>query len=266
MRSLGLMCGAGVLPARMAAQARRQGWRVVAFTFPGAADLGTAADRVIPCRIEAMGPVLAALGHEQVSGVLFSGKFWMSELLATQTPDAAHARLASRAGALLDGNITQAIVSTLDGMGIELLDQRPFLGDWLGGARVWSAREPSEAEWSDIRRGFAVARLNAEASVGQTVVVRRGVVAAVEAIEGTTETVRRGTTLGGPGAVVVKAVARSHDFRFDTPAIGPETLAAAAAGGATAVALQAASVIILDAETAVRQADAAGIALVGTDA
>jgi DUF1009 family protein len=266
MRSLGLMCGAGVLPVRMAAQARRQGWRVVAFAFPGAPDLGSDADIVIPCRIDAMGPVLTALSREQVSGVVFSGKFWMGELLATRTPDAVHAHMASQAGALLDGNITRAIVGTLDGLGIELLDQRPFLGDWLGEARVWSARGPSEEEWGDIRRGFTVARLMAEASVGQAVVVKRGAVSAVEAIEGTTETIRRGTALGGPGAVVVKAVARTHDFRFDTPAIGPETLAVAAAGGATAVAVEAARVIILDAEATIRQADAAGIALVSADA
>ena len=265
MRSLGLMCGAGSLPARMAAQARRQGWRVVAFAFPGSPDLGPQADVVIPCRIDAMGPVLAALGREQVSGVLFSGKFWMGDLLATQAPDAAHASLAMRAGALLDGNITQAIVGTLEGMGIALLDQRPFLGDWLGAARVWSARQPAEAEWRDIRRGFAVARLNAEASVGQAVVVKRGAVSAVEAIEGTTETIRRGTALSGPGAVVVKAVARAHDFRFDTPAIGPDTLEAAVAGGATAVAVQAGGVIILEAEATIRRADAAGIALVSAD-
>jgi UDP-2,3-diacylglucosamine hydrolase len=265
MRALGLMCGAGSLPARMAAQARRRGWRVVAFTFPGATALGPDADTVVPCRIDAMGPVVAALSREQVSGVVFSGKFWMGDLLATRETDAAHAGMAAQAGALLDGNITRAIEATLSGLGIELLDQRPFLGEWLGAARVWSARAPTEAEWSDIRRGFAVARLNADASVGQTVVVKRGAVSAVEAIEGTTETIRRGTALSGAGAVVVKAVARAHDFRFDTPAIGPDTLAAAAAGGATAVAVQAGHVLVLEPEATVRGADAAGIALVSAD-
>src|SRR5919106_190930 len=243
MRSLGLMCGAGSLPVLMAAEARRQGWRGVAFAFPGAPDLGAAVDTVIPCRIDAMAPVLA-----------------------TRTPDALHARMASDAGALLDGNIAQAIVGTLAGVGIELLDQRTFLGDQLGGARTLSARAPSDAEWSDIRRGFVVARLNADASVGQTVVVRRGAVSAVEAIEGTTETVRRGTALSGAGAVVVKAVACAHDFRFDIPAIGPDTLEAAAAGGATAVAVEAGRVLVLDAEATIRCADAAGIALVSADA
>jgi UDP-2,3-diacylglucosamine hydrolase len=265
MRSLGLMCGAGSLPARMAAQARRQGWRIVAFTFPGAADLGTDADTVVPSRIDAMGPVVAALSREGVSAMLFSGKFWMTDLLAARETDVAHATMATRAGALLDGNIAQAIIATLDGLGIELLDQRPFLGDGLGTARAWSARGPAEAEWSDIRRGLAVARLNADASVGQTVVVRRGAVSAVEAIEGTTETVRRGTALSGPGAVVVKATARGHDFRFDTPAIGPDTLQAAAAGGVTAVAVEAGRVLILEPEVTIRCADAGGIALVSVD-
>src|SRR5206468_3014323 len=47
-RSLGLMCGAGELPALMASEARRRGWRVVAFAF--ARDTGAAAHaaRVVP--------------------------------------------------------------------------------------------------------------------------------------------------------------------------------------------------------------------------
>jgi UDP-2,3-diacylglucosamine hydrolase len=266
MRSLALMCGAGTLPLRMAAEARRQQWRVVAFAFPGAPELGAAADAVVPSRIDAMAPVIEALMRERVSAMLFSGKFWMGDLLAADAPDAAHARMAASAGTLVDGNITQAIVATLAGLGVELLDQRPFLSDGLETARTLSARAPSESEWSDIRRGFVVARLNADASVGQTVVVRRGAVSAVEAIEGTTETVRRGTRLSGLGAVVVKAVARDHDFRFDTPAIGPDTLDAAAAGGATAVAVEAGRVLVLELATAVQRADAAGIALVSADA
>jgi UDP-2,3-diacylglucosamine hydrolase len=78
--------------------------------------------------------------------------------------------------------------------------------------------------------------------------------------------VRRGTALSGPGAVVVKTVAADHDFRFDVPTIGPETLEAAAAGGATVVALEAERVFVLDCEATTRRADAAGIALVSTRA
>src|SRR5258705_6418245 len=140
------MCGAGVLPARMAGEARRQGWRIVAFTFPGAGDLTAAADTIVATRIEEMGPVVEALMREQVSAVAFSGKFWMGDLLSAGTPDAGHAPMAAPARALLDGNITGPIQSPLAGLRIELLEQRPFLGDWVGPARPWSAPPPPQGE------------------------------------------------------------------------------------------------------------------------
>ncbi len=264
-RSLGLMCGAGELPALMLTRARQQGWRVVAFAFAPLGDgVAGGAARVVPSRISEMGPVIAALQEEKVTGVLFSGKFWMGELLRADKVDAAHQAMAARAGGLLDSNVKAVLLATLAGMGIELLDQRAFLGDGLPAERVLGAKAPSDAEWDDVRRGLEVARAVARLDIGQTVVVRRGAVSAVEAIEGTTAAVRRGTALSGPGAVVVKTVADDHDFRFDVPTIGPETIAAAAEGGAAVVALEAGRVFVLDQEATTRAADAAGIALVST--
>ena len=266
-RSLGLMCGAGEVPALMARQARRQGWRVVAFAFATPSP-GVVADaaRVVPAQLREMGPVVTTLLEEKVSGVLLSGKFWMGDLLRAEAVDDTHRAMAARAGSLLDDNVKAALLSTLAGMGIDLLDQRPFLGEGLSAERVLGARTPSDAEWSDVKRGLEVARALAALSIGQTVIVRRGAVSAVEAIEGTTAAVRRGTALSGPGAVVVKAVGADHDFRFDVPTIGPETIEAAAEGGATVVAFAAGSVFLLDREATTRRADAAGIALVSARA
>ena len=256
------MCGAGVLPARMAAEARRQGWRVVAFTFGDVPDVALHADLVVPSRLNEAGAVLAVLQRERVGATLFSGKFWMQDFLRGARPDAALAAVTERAGAMIDTKLVDVVVATLGQLGITLLDQRPFIGGWLDSAGCWSAREPTDAEWRDVRRGLAIAGLVADAGVGQTVVLRRGAVTAVEAVEGTTEAVRRGTALGGPGAVIVKAVARDHDYRFDAPTVGPETIEAAAAGGAAVVAVEAGRVLILERDASVRLADAAGIALV----
>lgn len=259
------MCGAGDLPALMARQARRQGWRVVAFAFAAPSNaVARDAVRVVPSRISEMGPVIGGLQEEKVSAVLFSGKFWIGDLLRAENPDDAHRAMAARAGGLLDTNVRTVLLSTLAGLGIELLDQRPFLGDGLPGAGVLGERSPSEDEWVDVRRGLEVGRAMAALGIGQTVVVRRGVVSAVEAIEGTTAAVRRGTALSGAGAVVVKTAAADHDFRFDVPTVGPETVEAAAAGGAAVVALEAGRVFVLDRDTTTRRADAAGIALVST--
>ena len=266
-RSLGLMCGAGVLPARMADEARLQGWRVVAFTFAEAPGVAERAERVVASRVTEMGAVLTTLQEERISTVLFSGRFSMPHVLRADrtAADAASRAFEARAGSRIDARLGDAVITALGGLGVEVLDQRAFVGDWLEAAGCWSARAPTEAEWRDVQRGLEVARMMAEARIGQTVVIRHGAVVAVEAVEGTTETVRRGAALGGPGTVVVKAVAADHDYRFDAPAIGPETLAAAAEGGVAAVALEAHRVLLFDRAETLRIADAAGIAVVGVD-
>lgn len=249
----------------MAEEARRQGWRVVAFTFGEVPDLSPYAEPIIPSRVTEVEPVLTALARERVSAVLFSGKFWITDVLAARSPDAAHARITERAGSLVDASLTGVLVATLGEHGITVLDQRSFVGDWLTGPGCWSARAPEKMEWDDIYRGLPIARMLAEARIGQTVVLRRGAVAAAEALEGTTETIRRGGRLAGPGTIAVKAVARDHDYRFDTPTIGPETIEAAVAGGTTAVAIEANRVLILEKDLTVARADAGGIALVSVD-
>jgi hypothetical protein len=71
--------------------------------------------------------------------------------------------------------------------------------------------------------------------------------------------------LAGPGAVVVKTVAASHDYRFDIPTVGAATLESMREGGATALAVPAGRVLLLDREQVVRLADQSGIAVVSVD-
>ncbi len=265
-RRLGLMCGAGPLPARMAQVARRQGWGVLAFAFPGAADMTPYADRVLPGHITEAAAILAALRTEGVSAALFGGRFSMTEVLQADagSADATSRRIGEQAGSRADAKLLEAVVALLASIGVEVLDQRPFVGE-LAGAGCLTARRPSDAELEDVRRGLVMARLSADAGVGQTVVVRHGAVTAVEAVEGTSAAIARGTALAGPGAVIVKAVARDHDYRFDTPVVGLETIAAAARGAAAVVAIEAGRVLVVDAAETARAADAADIALVSVD-
>jgi DUF1009 family protein len=108
-----------------------------------------------------------------------------------------------------------------------------------------------------------VARDLAGHGIGQTVVLRAGSVAAVEAMEGTDETIRRGLALAGPGAVVVKAAAPTHDYRFDVPAVGAATLDLCAEGRAAALAVEAGRVLLLDREHVAAVAERTRISVVG---
>jgi hypothetical protein len=86
---------------------------------------------------------------------------------------------------------------------------------------------------------------------------------AVEAVEGTDEAIRRGCRLAGKGALVCKAARPEQDLRYDIPVVGPATLDAAREGGAAALLVEAGRTFLLDRERLVREADAAGVALVG---
>ena len=255
------MAGAGVLPGQAAAEAARQGWRVVALTFDHATDLDSHVELVIPSSITDIQAVLKALTDEGVQAALFVGKFWKQRVFDTLGVADQAGRDLARAG-LSDDALTGMVLGTLAAMGIEVLDQRPFLSTWIMGPGTVTSREPSPEEWEEIRAGFALARRLAEHGIGQTVVRSRGVTLAVEGAEGTDETIRRGARLAGRDAVVVKAVAAWHDFRFDIPTVGPATLAAMAEGGATALAVDGGKVLFVERDEVVRIADRAGIAVV----
>jgi len=60
-------------------------------------------------------------------------------------------------------------------------------------------------------------------------------------------------------------VAASHDYRFDVPTIGAATIEAMGECGATALAVPAGRVLLVDREPVVQLADRSGIALVSAD-
>jgi hypothetical protein len=258
------MAGAGALPGRAAEEARRQGWRVAAFTFEEAPGLLEQADEVIPSSLTDIQAVLHGLAARHITAVAFVGKFWKERAFAAlDRADAAGLALARRG--LSDSALADMVLTTLFNMGIEVLDQRQFLSPWLLPAGSLTRRMPTDEEWREIREGFRLARDLAHHGIGQTVVRAHGVTVAVEAAEGTDETIRRGTRLAGPGAVVVKAVAPSHDYRFDVPTVGPATLEAMAVGGATALAVDSGKLLLLDREAVLGLAEEAGIAVVSVD-
>ncbi|MFI5325639.1 MAG: UDP-2,3-diacylglucosamine diphosphatase LpxI domain-containing protein, partial [Candidatus Rokuibacteriota bacterium] len=193
-RTLGLMAGAGVLPGRAAAEARRRGWRVAAFAFEDAPGLAEVADVFIPSTITDIQAVLVGLAAHRAQAAVFVGKFWKSSAFSKyDQADAAGLGLAQ--GGLSDAALSQMVVATLAGMSIEVLDQRDFLAPWLLPAGTLGGRAPVAAEWDEIRAGFRLAGRLAADGVGQTVVRARGVTVALEAAEGTDETIRRGGRL-----------------------------------------------------------------------
>ncbi len=93
-------------------------------------------------------------------------------------------------------------------------------------------------------------------------VVRDQVPLAVEAIEGTDEAIRRGGRLCKGKAVVAKAARPDHDFRFDVPTIGPDTIDVLIESKTSVLAIESGKAFLLEPEETIRKANKAGISLV----
>ena len=107
-----------------------------------------------------------------------------------------------------------------------------------------------------------MAKASGDLDIGQTVVVKNGVVLAVEAIEGTDRAIIRGGELGGPGSVVVKVSKPRQDERFDVPTVGKGTLESMIEAKATILAVEAEKTLLTEKEFVLEMAESNGIKIV----
>lgn len=155
------------------------------------------------------------------------------------------------------------LVAEFEKAGVRMLPATSYMESSLPGEGVLTARAPDAREAKDIAYGAVIVRDMGRHDVGQTVLVKEGMVLAVEAFEGTNAAIKRGGKLGGKGAVVFKGAREGHDMRFDVPVMGLKTVKVMKSVGVTALAFQAGRQIVLEKEAVIDYANRHGIALVG---
>ena len=89
---------------------------------------------------------------------------------------------------------------------------------------VLTRRAPAAEELADIEYGWPIAEALGRFDIGQCIVVKQGMVVAVECLEGTDATLRRGGELRGEGCVAIKRFKPRQDERVDLPSIGLQTV------------------------------------------
>jgi len=203
---------------------------------------------------------LEFLAREQVNTVYLVGKVKKGVVFFSVPDEEARAALDSLPERS-DEALLQAVVNRLAQAGVTVRPQAELLDHLLVGPGLLTATEPRRP--SDVALGVKVSRTLARLGIGQTVVVKDGVIVAVEAAEGTDATIRRGGTVAGPGVTVVKMAQTDKDGRFDMPVVGLRTLEQMAAVGAQTLALEAGRAFIVDRDDVVAKAMEADIAIWG---
>jgi DUF1009 family protein len=162
------------------------------------------------------------------------------------------------------GAVLKALANELAGEGITLIDSTKYTPDHLATPGVMTQRQPTEAQWIDIRHGWDVCSAVSRMDVGQAIAVLNRDVIAVEALEGTNAMIERAGQLCRVGGWTLIKVANSEqDMRMDVPTVGTTTIEKLHAAKAGCVVLEAGKTILLEKQKVLELADRCRIAVVG---
>lgn len=263
--SLVLIAGSGAYPLLLAASARKQGVRrVFVLAFRGETDRSIAAlaDEIHWVRVGQLAVMRGILGKCGAKQAVMVGRITPTALFRVR-PDREFLQLL---GSLKEKNahtIFGALAAKLSDLGLELIPAHAFMDEHMAPAGLMGSREPTPREQTDVALGLKVAKVSSGLDIGQTVVIKDGTVVAVEAFEGTDETIRRAGRLCGPGSVIVKVAKAGHDMRFDIPVVGTTTMKLLASIKAGVLAVEAGRTLLLEREKIVAAANKSGICLMG---
>lgn len=266
MKKLGLIAGTGDLPKVIASSARAKGYRVIAIALDSLTDISLSSyvDEIKWVNVGKFGQIINYFKKSDVKEAVMVGKVSKSLLYKSKiTPDLRAIKLLFSLKDRKDDTILLAITEELQREGVKLLKITNFSSDILTPEGILTKSEPSDNEWKDIKFGFRIAKEIGKLDIGQTVVVKDQAVMAVEAIEGTDEAIKRGGELAGPGVVVAKVSKPNQDMRFDVPVAGLNTLKSMIDVNARVLCLEAQKCIILEKDKLIKEADYAGIVIVG---
>ncbi len=262
---LGLIAGNGVYPRLVAQNARGAGVpRIVAAAFGGETDpsLKDHVEIIEWLRVGQLGKLISFFHEQGVKEAIMAGQIAPRNLFDLR-PDWKALLLLARMKVRNAETIFSAIAEELRKNGVELLSATTFLEEYLAKPKRICGPALSRREQEDVSYGWKMAREVARLDIGQTVVVRGGTVLAVEAFDGTNETIKRGGALAGKGAVVVKVTKPNQDMRFDVPCIGPDTVRVATAAKVRVIAVEAGRTLLLEKDELIKQAESARISIVG---
>lgn len=213
-----------------------------------------------------LGKLIKTFKAEGVTKAIMAGQVKHKQIFSGILPDLKMMQVLASLATRNTDSLIGAVARVLEDEGIHLVESTVFLEPLLPQAGVLTKRSPAAEEQKDLDYGYRLARDLGRLDVGQTVVIADAACVAVEAMEGTDAVIERAASLvNGRALRVVKLAKPNQDLRFDVPVIGVPTVAAMKRAGVTAMAIEARKTLMIDREELLREADAAGIAIVAVE-
>ncbi len=157
--------------------------------------------------------------------------------------------------------IMKKIAQFLEKNGLKILHQNEVFKEEIAEEKVYTY-PLNEKEVKDVKFGFSVLKDIIKHNIGQSIIVKNGMILGVEGVEGTDEFIRR---IGKycEDFVFIKGCSDKKDTRFDLPIIGIKTIRNLIRTRSKVIAVKATKTIILNKEKVIKECFKNKIKLVG---
>jgi len=265
VRQLGLIAGNGIFPLEVAKAAHERGIRIIAVAHRGETkpELEPLVDEITWVKVGEVQRIIDVFKAAAVDEAAMAGGIARARLGDSFAPDARALKMLGRVTRLSDDAVLRALAGEIEAEGIPMIDPVPMIPGALAGSGRLAGPEPNDAQLKDLALAFAVMRALGAFDVGQAVAIQNGVVAAIEAVEGTDAALRRAANLTGAGLVVAKAAKHGQDLRFDRPAIGPATIELLIELRAAVLGVEAGQALILERKRTFAMVESSGVTIYG---
>ena len=264
MDKIGLIAGYGKLPLIWAQQAEKNDVKVHAFPVSEeySIDLKDHTYTTDYISLTQLDKLIEKIKKYDIDKIIMLGKVNKKNFYEKNNFDQRFIKIFKNSDNLEDHSILNKLVEEFNKEGIEVLDQDIFLDELFTDSGQINNVKPDELLFADMKYAFKKAKEIANLEIGQTVLTKDKAVIAVEALEGTDQTIQRTGSLVKEGAVMAKVSRKNHDFRFDIPTIGIDTIRNLIAINAAGLVLESNKILIIDREKIKKLADEANLSII----
>ncbi len=264
---IGLIAGGGQFPIIFSKAAKSKGFPVYAIAFINEADpdLANHVDRIKWIHLGQFKKLIKFFKKNQITDAVMMGSIKKTRIFSDVKPDIKVVSIMAKMRSTHDDGLLRAFADAIEKEGIKMRAATFLLPHILATKGCWTKRKPAKSEKADIELGWTLAKEIGRLDIGQCVVVGGGSALAIEAIDGTDATIKRGGSLGNGNAVVVKVCKPNQDLRFDIPAVGLKTIQTMHESNAGVLAIEAGKAVVFNREEMIDTADKFGICVVAMD-
>lgn len=262
---IGVIAGNGQFPFLVLDSAREQNVDAVvaAIKEEASPEIETAGFPVHWLRLGELGKLIRIFRKAGVGKAIMAGQVRHVQIFGSGIPDMTMIKMLAGLKQKNTDSLIGGVARVLEENGITLLASSALIEPHLAAPGKLTNRGLNKSEQANVDYGLPIARAIAGMDIGQTIVVRNQAVVAVEAMEGTDETMLRAGELAHKKELTVIKVSKpKQDMRFDIPVIGISTVDVMISCGATALVIDAGRTLVFDREAVRQKAGKHDIAIV----